>query len=83
MTENQELKKIMNTKTWKIGEYCRGGVITVTVNEYAVRVIGKEWDLSAGTTRGSSQKNAILRLGSKSHLLALGLRSRFKIFNLE
>lgn len=46
------------TKTWKIGEYARGGVITAKVNGTKATVIGKEWDFSAGSTRGSNQSNA-------------------------
>ena len=48
----------MATKTWKIGESARGGVITVDVTKTKVTIIGKEWDMSAGSTRGSSQSNA-------------------------
>ena len=52
----------MKTKTWKIGEYCKGGIITaeiVTKNGYEiVYVIGKEWDFSAGSNKGSNQSNA-------------------------
>ena len=47
------------TKTWKIGEYCKGGVITVEVDDAdGVCVIGKEWDFSTGSRKGSCQKNA-------------------------
>jgi hypothetical protein len=38
-------------KTWKIGEYSKGGVITVEIN-------GKEWDSSQGYSKGSNQSNA-------------------------
>lgn len=48
----------MATKTWKIGEYCKGGIITVQTSTTKVTVIGKEWDYSAGSTRGSNQSNA-------------------------
>lgn len=48
----------MATKTFKIGEYCNGGIITVeTDNENAV-IIQKQWDYSQGTRRSSNQKNA-------------------------
>jgi len=46
------------TKTFKIGEYCRGGVITAEVNGNRVSVIGKDWDTSKGYNRGSDQSNA-------------------------
>ncbi len=46
------------TKTWKIGEYAKGGVITVEVQGKVITVIGKDWDMSQGTKRGSNQSNA-------------------------
>lgn len=46
------------TKTFKIGEYCRGGVITAEVNGNKVSVIGKDWDTSKGFNKGSDQSNA-------------------------
>jgi len=48
----------MATKTWKLGEVCRGGVITVEANSKQVTVIGKEWDFSKGSRRSSDQSNA-------------------------
>jgi hypothetical protein len=48
----------MATKTWKLGEVCRGGVITVTTTKNTVLVQAKEWDFSAGSNRGSNQSNA-------------------------
>jgi hypothetical protein len=48
----------MATKTFKIGEYCKGGVITVETTSNKVTVIGKEWDMSQGTGRGSNQSKA-------------------------
>lgn len=48
----------MSQKTYKIGEVCKGGVITVLTTSMRVTIIAKEWDHSAGSTRGSSQKNA-------------------------
>jgi hypothetical protein len=46
------------TKTWKIGEYCKGGIITVEITGKVIVVIGKEWDMSAGTRRSSDQSKA-------------------------
>jgi hypothetical protein len=46
------------TKTWKIGEYCKGGIITVEVRDNKIDIIGKEWDYSKGTMKGSNQSNA-------------------------
>lgn len=46
------------TKTWKLGEVCQGGVITVEINGNVINIIGKEWDMSAGTNKSSDQSNA-------------------------
>jgi len=46
------------TKTWKIGEYCKGGIITAEINGKIITLIGKEWDYSKGSTRGSDQSKA-------------------------
>jgi len=46
------------TKTFKIGEYCKGGVITVEINGKFIHIIAKDWDMSKGTSKGSNQKNA-------------------------
>ena len=46
------------TKTWKIGEYCKGGIITVEITGKVIQVIGKEWDMSTGTRRSSDQSKA-------------------------
>jgi uncharacterized protein YidB (DUF937 family) len=48
----------MALRTFKIGEYCKGGVITVLTKKNTVTIIGKEWDYSQGTRKSSSQKNA-------------------------
>lgn len=48
----------MATKTWKLGEVCRGGVITVEATAKKVTIIAKEWDYSQGTNKGSNQSNA-------------------------
>lgn len=47
------------TKTFKIGEYCKGGIITVEVTDKFVRVIGKEWDFSKGSNKSSDQTQAL------------------------
>ena len=46
------------SKTFKIGEYCRGGVITVEITGKVIIVIGKEWDYSAGSKKSSNQSKA-------------------------
>lgn len=48
----------MATKTFKIGEYCKGGVITIETTKTQVKVIAKEWDFSKGSNKGSDQSNA-------------------------
>lgn len=48
----------MATKTFKIGEYCRGGIITIETTKTQVKVIAKEWDYSKGSSKGSDQSNA-------------------------
>lgn len=48
----------MATKTWKIGEYCRGGIITIETTAKQVKVIAKEWDTSKGYSKGSDQSKA-------------------------
>ena len=51
----------MTTKTFKIGECAKGGIITVNVKGWTgniVQVIGKEWDFSTGSRRSSDQTNA-------------------------
>ena len=48
----------MAKKTWKIGECCRGGIITAVATEKKITVIGKDWDFSKGSTRGSGQSSA-------------------------
>lgn len=50
------------TKTWKLGEIARGGVITIEIQKLLkgalISVIGKEWDFSTGTRKSSNQSNA-------------------------
>lgn len=48
----------MATKTFKIGEYANGGVITVETTKNTVVIITKQWDTSAGYTKSSNQSNA-------------------------
>jgi hypothetical protein len=48
----------MPTKTWKLGEVCQGGVITVIIDKKEILIIGKEWDTSAGYKKSSNQSNA-------------------------
>ena len=48
----------MATKTWKIGEYCQGGIITVETTKKQIIVIGKEWDYAKGCNRSSDQSKA-------------------------
>ena len=46
------------TKTWKIGEYMKGGVLTVEVNGENIAIIAKDWDTSTGYSKGSNQSGA-------------------------
>lgn len=46
------------TKTFKIGEYCKGGVITVEITGKLIVIIGKEWDFSTGSRKSSDQSKA-------------------------
>jgi hypothetical protein len=48
----------MATKTFKIGEYAKGGIITIETTKTQVKVIAKEWDYSKGSSRNSDQSNA-------------------------
>lgn len=48
----------MASKTFKIGEYCKGGVITVEASKTKVTIIAKEWDTTQGYNKGSNQSNA-------------------------
>ena len=48
----------MAKKTFKIGECAQGGIITIETKGQSFDVIGKEWDYSAGSTKGSNQSNA-------------------------
>ena len=48
----------MATRTFKLGEVCKGGVITVITKGNDVTVIGKDWDLSQGSRKSSNQTNA-------------------------
>lgn len=46
------------TKTWKLGEICQGGVVTVEVTGQKIAIIGKEWDYSTGSRKSSDQSKA-------------------------
>lgn len=48
----------MATKTWKLGEVCQGGIITVQTKGEEIVVIGKEWDHSKGGKKSSDQSGA-------------------------
>jgi len=48
----------MATKTWKLGEVCRGGIITVITTKTKVTIIGKQWDFDKGSKRSSDQSGA-------------------------
>jgi len=48
----------MASKTFKIGESCKGGVITAIATKTKITIIGKEWDFSKGSNKGSDQSGA-------------------------
>lgn len=48
----------MATKTFKIGEYSKGGVITAETTKNKVTIISKEWDFSTGSRKSSDQSKA-------------------------
>ena len=48
----------MASKTFKLGEHSRGGIISVITTKTNVTVIGSEWDTSTGYSKGSDQSNA-------------------------
>jgi hypothetical protein len=48
----------MAKKTFKIGEVCRGGVITAETTAKTVTIISKQWDTTGGYSRAASQENA-------------------------
>ena len=48
----------MAKKTFKLGEWAKGGIITVETNGNTITVIGKEWDFSTGSRKSSDQTNA-------------------------
>lgn len=48
----------MATKTFKLGEWAKGGIITVDTTAKSITVIGKEWDYSKGSRKSSDQTNA-------------------------
>ena len=45
-------------KTWKLGEVCKGGVISVSITGKTIVVMGKDWDTSKGWSTASDQSNA-------------------------
>jgi len=45
-------------RTWKIGECCKGGIISVDITESEIILYLKDWDFSKGSTRQSNQSNA-------------------------
>jgi hypothetical protein len=49
----------MTTKTFKIGEYMKGGVCVVEINGKNITVIAKDWDFKAGSSKNSDQSNAV------------------------
>ena len=67
------------TKTFKIGEYAIGGIISVEINGNEINVINKEWDNSAGYSKNSSQKNA--KVLSRYYFNSTKKEVRWELFN--
>jgi hypothetical protein len=67
----------MYTKTWKIGEVCQGGIITVEIKNSAISVIGKEWIFENGTKRSSNQSKA--KEFTRKTVLASESRAEYKL----
>ena len=59
----------MATKTFKIGEYAKGGVITAEVGKTSITIIAKNWDFSTGSRRSSDQTNA-----KETHRINVGIQ---------
>ena len=48
----------MAKKTFKIGEYCARGVLTVEITGKVILITAKNWDFTTGSRRSSNQSNA-------------------------
>lgn len=68
----------MAKKTWKIGEYCQGGIISVEITGKVILVIGKEWDYSKGYKKSCNQSEA--KEWTRGTILASDTDSYRKIF---
>jgi len=68
----------MVTKTFKLGEVCRGGVITVEITGKIIAVIGKNWDTSAGFSKNSDQSKA--KEFTRGSVEATDRNCRYKLF---
>ena len=69
----------MASKTFKIGERAKGGIITAETTKNTVTLIAKLWDNSAGYTKSSSQVNA-----KEMHRITVDVNDReaeWKLFN--
>ena len=69
----------MTTKTFKFGEYAKGGVITAQITGKLVVIIGKEWDFSKGSKRSSDQSNA--KEFTRGSVMANEERAQTKVYN--
>lgn len=49
----------MATKTFKIGEYCAGGIITVQTGLKKVTVIQKQWDYSKAVQKKAEELDRV------------------------
>lgn len=56
----------MATKTWKIGEYSRGGIITAETTAKTATVILKEWDYCSDQSGSKEFNRLTVNLESRS-----------------
>ena len=68
-----------HTKTFKIGECCKGGVITVEITGKIIVIIGKDWDTSAGFSKNSDQSKA--KEFTRGSVVATEQNAHMKIMN--
>lgn len=48
----------MIKKTFNLGEWCSGGVISVEIQDKQITIINRDWDVSKGWSKNSDQSNA-------------------------
>jgi len=46
------------TRTFNIGEYCVGGVISLEITDNTISIINRQWDQKMGALKSSDQSNS-------------------------